>query len=374
MALVFNRVAQNHLRAGYYPTDEVTLSRILDALECEGTTARILDPCCGEGAALASVESHLAQVFGAEVTSLGVEFDPERAWAAKRLLSRCIHADVHDVVISPRSVGLLFLNPPYGFGVSDQVGRAGQGEHDKAERLERQFLHLCTPMLAYGGVMVFIVPHYAVDADMAAYIGRHFRDVRAFMAPEQQFKQCVIFGVHGRPRNPPKELLQDLQALREGEWLGSSVHELPEVWSGMHYSVPDLPADPEHRFHAVRLDARQLDAEVTRLANATLWPAFEMHFSQADRSARRPLRDMSHWHLALALAAGQVTGTVVSPAGRTLLIKGDTFKKKHREQVTEVDEDGKASSTLTLTDTFVPVIRAIDFTPGPNLGDIVTIR
>jgi hypothetical protein len=30
--------------------------------------------------------------------------------------------------------------------------------------------------------------------------------------------------------------------------------------------------------------------------------------------------------------------------------------------------------SATLTDKFVPAIKAIDFTPGPGYGDIVTIR
>jgi len=373
MALVFSRVAHNHVKAGYFPTDEVTLSRVLEALAAAGGAARILDPCCGEGAALASVQQHLVQ-FGADVTSLGVEFDAERAWHAKTLLTRCIHADVHDVVVSPRSVGLLFLNPPYGFGVSDQAGRIGVGEHDKAERLERQFLKLCTPTLAYGGVLVLIVPYYAVDVDLATYLARHFRNLRAYMAPERQFKQCVIFGVRDRPRHPAQSVLQMFEALCSGQWVEQPERELPECWPEEPYAIPELPTDPEHRFHAVRLDPKQLEEEVQRFRPATLWPSFGVHFNQSDREARRPLRDMRHWHLALALAAGQVTGVVESPTGRRLLIKGDTFKRKVRSVTQETNADGQISQTVTLTDTFEPVIRAIDFTPGPGLGSIVTIR
>ena len=83
---------------------------------------------------------------------------------------------------------------------------------------------------------------------------------------------------------------------------------------------------------------------------------------------------MSQWHLALALAAGQVTGAVTSPSGRTLLIKGDTFKRKQRSVQTEINDKGEASQTIVLTDVFEPVIRAIDFTPGEQLGNVVTIR
>ena len=138
MALIFSRLARNFIRNGYFPTDEETMGRLLGALAPAGGTARILDPCCGEGSALADVAQHL-QAAGASVESLGVELDRDRAWHAKTLLTRAIHSDLHDVVISPRSVGLLFLNPPYGHGVADKAnaegGEAGEREADAARRL-----------------------------------------------------------------------------------------------------------------------------------------------------------------------------------------------------------------------------------------------
>ena len=49
----------------------------------------------------------------------------------------------------------------------------------------------------------------------------------------------------------------------------------------------------------------------------------------APRSSRcvRPAQALSHWHLALALAAGAISGVVRSKTGRVLVVKGDT----HRE-------------------------------------------
>ena len=67
---------------------------------------------------------------------------------------------------------------------------------------------------------------------------------------------------------------------------------------------------------------------------------------------------MTKWHLALALAAGQVIGRIESTEGRVFLIKGDTFKKKERSVNTEVDEKGNVSETITMLDKFVPVINA----------------
>lgn len=50
MALMFPRLARNFARNGYFPTDEVTLERALQALAPAPTgRMRICDPCAGEG-------------------------------------------------------------------------------------------------------------------------------------------------------------------------------------------------------------------------------------------------------------------------------------------------------------------------------------
>jgi hypothetical protein len=366
MALIFARLARNFIKNGYFPTDERTLGRILGALEPAGPTARILDPCCGEGTALAEIRRHL-QEDGTRVDSLGVECDRERAWHAKTLLDRVIHSDIHDVVIGPRSVGLLFLNPPYGHGVAD---KAGTGDGGAVERLEKTFVRKTASNLAHGGVLVLIVPHHVVDRELATFIARHFRELRMYMAPEQRFKQCIVFGIKERPRHPAQAVLESFERLHDG---GLS-DELPEDWPHARYRVPAIAAHDDFRFHAVRLDGEQLADELHRFRRSTLWEGFESFFRQGRREHRRPLREMSQWHLALALAAGQVTGIVRSPAGRVLLIKGDTHKQKERTTVVETDDQGNVTEVVTLTDRFVPVINAIEFTPGPQLGRIVTIR
>ena len=170
MALIFQRLARNFISNGYFPTDEVTLGRILQALDIEGSDLRILDPCCGEGTALAEVKHHLVQ-SGAAVTAYGIEFDAERAWHAKEILDTTAHSDVNDVFVSQRSQGLLFLNPPYGDLVSD---KASTGDRLRSDRLEKVFYRKTVAWLQFGGVMVLIVPHYVLDKEFAGMIASHF--------------------------------------------------------------------------------------------------------------------------------------------------------------------------------------------------------
>jgi len=369
MALMFSRLAHSFIKNGYYPTDEVTLGRIVTALATEAGSVRICDPCCGEGSALADLRRHLGE-SGAVVQAFGIEFDTERAWHAKTLLDTVLHSDINDVSCSPRSMGLLFLNPPYGDVVADKGQLSDQA---KRERLEKLFFRRALGMLRYGGILTLIVPHYVLDIEFATMISRNFDRVRCFTAPEARFKQVVIFGI--RRRNAGRVdagVVQTLEAFGRGDHLGDV---LPEVWPESPYLVPDADfTETEFRFHAVRIDAPQLEAELGRFKGNTLWPGFGMQFGQVQQAHRRPLRAMRPWHLALALAAGQICGEVRSPDGRVLLIKGDTYKAKREHVDFTTHDDGSVTETHTLTDIFVPVIRGLEFTPGARLGSVVSIQ
>lgn len=213
-----------------------------------------------------------------------------------------------------------------------------------------------------------MLPYYILDSEFASLVARNFDRVRVFMAPEKKFKQCVIFGIKRRSDAPAAHVLNQLAEASEGKAI-----ELPEVWPEAPYEVPAMTDAEEYSFTALRIDAAQLKNELAKFAGSTLWPQFCHHFTTVRREHRRPLHDLSKWHLALALAAGQICGVVKSASGRTLLVKGNTFKEKEIAIDRQVDEGG-VQETRTLTDKFVPVIRGIDFTPGPGFGNVVTIR
>ncbi len=369
MALIFPRIARNFIKNGYFPTDEPTLKQIATAIDLHGhgDAVRIIDPCCGEGGALLHMQDHL-QECGAQVQSYGIDIDEERAWHAKTVLGTVAHADVHDVRIADRSFGLLFLNPPYGDLVSD--GAQTGDKSPERERHEKVFCRRTFNLLQVGGVLVLVVPFYTLDREMATFIARHFERVEVFMSGAQVFKQCVLFGVKRKPTHPDAATVQRL--LSFGQGIDQKV--LPEHWALEPYLIPAIkPADDFH-FTVIRLDAKQLAYELSAgLAKASLWPRFDQLMRRHSREPKRPLRAMSDWHLALALAAGQISGVVTSSTGRRLLIKGSTHKAKDSQVVHETHDDGTVAETRVMTDKFVTVIRAIDLTPGPGLGQVVTI-
>ena len=369
MALIFPRIANNFIRNGYFPTDQLTLDRIALVIDAPPEPLRITDPCCGEGAALAEMTRHLRSC-GASPVSFGIEIDEERAWHAKTVLDTVAHADVHEVRVTDRSFGLLFLNPPYGDLIADQ---AGTGDRKQARlRHEKVFCKRTFNLLQLGGVLVLIVPFYVLDQELAGFIARHFDRVRVYLAPEQQFKQCVIFGIKRKPATPAAAVVSMLLAFAQGAVDRST---LPEVWPHERYEVPAIRPADDFAFAVVRLDVRQIEEVLDKgMRRSTLWPRFELLMQPRLDDARPPLRAMTDWHLALALAAGQLSGIVTSADGRRLLVKGRTHKVKHASVTREVAADGEVTETRTLTDRFVTTIRGLDLTPGPGLGNIVTIQ
>jgi hypothetical protein len=369
MALMFPRLARNFVKNGYFPTDEPTLERVLSALAPATGSMCILDPCAGEGVAIAEAAHALGR---GQVQAFAVEYDAERSRHARSLVDRCIHGDLMDTIISRQSFGLLWLNPPYGDLSRDADGNIGyQGEG--RPRLEKLFYQRTLPLLQYGGVLVFIVPSYTVDAELVGWLTRHFADLRVYRAVETKFKQVVIFGRRTRQRDRTSDaahaareyLLQVGQGALEAD-------ELPDAWPLQPYVVPACATEPEH-FYRVTLDPAQFADEVQRLQGN--WPMLDMHLGAAQQSLRPPARALSHWHLALALAAGAIAGVVTSKTGRVLVVKGDTHKEKTlRTEYTERD-DGSIAETRILTDRFVPVIRAWDMTPSSSThGEVLTIR
>ena len=373
MSLLFPRLARNLAKAGFYPTDQATVEackRFMIPSEDEGTMP-ILDPCCGQGDALQALSEHLGKTTNR--VAYGVEFDAERAYQAKEKLDHCIHADINDCVIGSRQFSLLFLNPPYGGRVTDHCHV--DNDDQTHSRLEKVFYQRCYTSLAFGGVLVLILPDYSFDRQYRRWIERNFCHLTALRASDPTFKQVVLLGVRKRTSTAAlaadKQVLQTLKGLPQGE------SEIPgidsEAENEYRYRLPGL--EPVKKFHSVRIDSRQLSGVLGNTFNRGLWPTFNSTFNRAKRSGIQPLCRMSQWHMALALAAGQLNGLVEDKSGRKLLVKGDTYKSKKVSHETQMDHKGHSTLVQVSADTFVASIVGIDFTPGSaSYGNLIRIR
>lgn len=149
--------------------------------------ASFLDPCAGDGSAILSIMEELNYPQG---LLWSCEMEAQRANALRDHLKddwnssrQAIHGDAFRVSFEQgysEGVSLLFLNPPY--------------DTDKVHgRLEERFLDRFTHALADDGVLLFVVPFYALAAS-AETLGRFYTDLHCFRFPEEDFgfKQVVL--------------------------------------------------------------------------------------------------------------------------------------------------------------------------------------
>ena len=371
MTLMFQRIAHNYAKDGYYPTDSDTTQRILSALSpCPQGEMRIIDPCAGEGVALAECKH---QSGPDRTEAFAVEYHQERAYQAKKRVDRCIHGDFQETLITPRSFGLLWLNPPYGDLVTDKAQSGGENDSKGRKRLEKLFFQQSARLLQYGGILVLIVPHTTLDQEFRRWLAAGFDRLRVFLAPEQQFKQAVVMGIRKRTDTTSQTYRTALAALLEQFNQLDDKPVLPAIWDADPYRVPASESH-ELRFNYTRMEPVQLAEEIAHYP--CLWGQWALHLGQTSLVHRRPLMPLSDWHLALVLAAGQVSGVVHSNDGtRTYVVKGDTFKhKKESIQYEDVGDDG-IREVRTCLDVFVPVIKALDFSQdSPTFGQVLTIK
>ena len=183
---------------------------------------------------------------------------------------------------------------------------------------------------------------------------------------------AVVIGIRKRTDTTSQTYRTALAALEQFSRLDDKP-VLPTIWDADPYRVPASESH-ELRFNYTRMEPVQLAEEIAHYP--CLWGQWALHLGQTSLVHRRPLMPLSDWHLALVLAAGQVSGVVHSNDGtRTYVVKGDTFKhKKESIQYEDVGDDG-IREVRTCLDVFVPVIKALDFSQdSPTFGQVLTIK
>jgi hypothetical protein len=158
-------------RMGYYPTPLSQVALIASWLSVEpGKPVRLLDPCAGQGEALAALAQALARQ-GARVETWGVELSPGRAEQAATRLDRVLPTAWEQAHVAEGAASLCWLNAPYDF--------EGWGY---SRRQEWTFLKTSTPSLMSGGVLVYIVPEYVLRGNRSVlrHLAGWYQDVRVF--------------------------------------------------------------------------------------------------------------------------------------------------------------------------------------------------
>ena len=178
-------------KGGFYPTPERVVDLIAGLVDGPPAhlhsrahqTLRILDPCCGEGEAVARLAWRMEERGVGPIETYGVELHRDRAEVASGMLHHSLASDLFMTSIANGVFGLLYLNPPYDYD-------------EEERRVEHRFLTHCTRYLAEDGVLVFIVPRRRLHVS-ARYLASHYGRMRcwAFPTPErEEYDQVTLMG------------------------------------------------------------------------------------------------------------------------------------------------------------------------------------
>lgn len=338
-------------KGGFYPTPPLVTNIINSHLYfgraySGAGIVRMLDPCCGEGIALAEIKHNLAQRSPSiKFITYGIELQQERARTATEHLDHVLGADLFSTAIGNNNFGLLLLNPPY--------------DHDhEHKRLEHRFLTYSTRYLVENGILIYIIPRHRL-AVSAEYLAANYTGVRCYAFPEkerQAFNQVVLFGKKRIKPMPSPYKTREIETWAHQEFMQPIAYEQYANYS------PELTPHGEILFSTRRIDphAAAQEARISGLWKSTevtnaLWPPII--------NRRRPLMPLRKGHLAMLIAAGFLDNIAIESEGKRLLVKGLTTKEFIQVEQTENKDVHRERLTTTVV--------ALDLETG-EFSDIAT--
>jgi predicted RNA methylase len=160
-------------RCNYYPLPDREAELIRSCLTFPDRPFSALDPCAGEGRAMAVITDCSPAI------RYGIELDSYRAEAASKVLDHVIQGDALSAHARVESFGLTYCNPPF----DTEFGESGN------QRYEVLFLSHFARWLVPGGVLIYVVPAQQL-AGCAHVLASHFRDVQVFRL---ESPECILY-------------------------------------------------------------------------------------------------------------------------------------------------------------------------------------
>ena len=356
---------------GYYPTPErvteyvsnhitrhVFWRRAETEYEEARTEMRIMDPCCGDGTAVARFAERLEERVNRtikpkdplRVMTYGIEVEEERAKTARQSMNQVWHADIDDMRIMPSSYDYLWLNPPYDWD--------GSGD-ETTKRLESRFLHQTTWGLKPQGMLIYIVPQHVLRWD-ADFLARHYQTivVRRFPAPEfQDYGQVVVTAVK---RDAPRAGGDAMTATQLTSMAKPRAYIEP-LDGGEKLLISKQTTYGNQGWPARRMWFRPDDV-ATSLRNEGAWQTKEVRDllnAGHDRARMRPIERLQEGHAAMVAANSMMDNVIITdPANEKepIILRG-FFRKVSKET-------DRSQERVTRTDYFESNIRAMNAVTG----------
>lgn len=314
---------QGKAKMGYYPTPDRVVDIIRARVKLPDEPFAVIDPCCGEGLALARFAE------GSAAVTYGVEPDNTRSNEAESRLDNVLHCPIEATRISNKAFSVLYLNPPYDWEYED--------DGEKCVRKEVKFFNRSVRWLAPGGLLVFIIPESIWNSNLADTIKHKFQTLEAWRFPNpeyEDFGQIVILGIR-----------------KEWDCYSYGRFDLEDYSDDITYrmryivprSNPDVPL-----FMATAFSP---DYCARLVEKSVLWSRFrEANQSRSgDMTAKRPPLPLHSGHLTLTLASGVLDG-IVGEGPDAHVVKGKVKKVQLTDMKSTVSEDGTETTTTIIKD------------------------
>lgn len=314
-------------KMGYYPAPLPAVDLALARLVPPAGGPVVLDPCAGEGMALA----YLAQELDCKPAAVhAIELDAYRADQCRERLPGANvlgPASFFGCAVTPRRFGLVWLNPPF----DDALGGG---------RTEADFLKAALHMLPPKGVLGLVCPAHVVrHYSMEWALVRDFENITVleFPADHRRFDEVIVLATR---RKQPLEHYHNA-------WDESQAPE------GFVYQYHIPATDKPPRFEKVELTDDEL---LAALAGSPLTKEFLSE--PAPRPLASPPMSLGTGHIALLLSSGYLDGLVKPKRGKAHVVRGTARKTEYVSGYTETeDEDGGVNSTTTISEKIQLIVR-----------------
>jgi hypothetical protein len=324
-------------KGGYYPAPPAAIAAALDRLQLAPKTSladiTVLDPCAGEGLALAQIRDTLGIPEG---NAYGIELDMVRG---ERLRAAIYHNDKARVVsnvaapsgalgtdVANNSFSLAWVNPPY----DDELGGGS--------RVETSFLQWVTPKIRTGGVLMLVVPEPQTQryGAICQWLGPRFDQVNLMPFPggHRRFREVVVFG--RKRESYVEDYLDGVPPLRGFE-----------KW--------DLP---KGRHPWIFQKFVPTDIEVGAMFAAS--PLQKLRQPPAELPLASPPMPLKTGHIAMLLSSSLLDGRLAPEGEPPHVVRGMAEKRKYLASREESeDESGNVSIKTVYSEKIELTVRAV---------------
>ncbi|HEX5481855.1 MAG TPA: DUF6094 domain-containing protein [Terriglobia bacterium] len=281
------------VRMGWFPLPDAEARRIRQHLVYPASSFTALDPCAGEGKALAAITE------GAHGQRCGIELDANRAEQAETRLDQVIYGDCFDVDCRVESCSLLYENPPYQQTAEDE---------GKGQRLEGLFLERTFRWLKPGGVLILVIPLTQLPV-CGNILSTQFKDTEVcrLSEPESvQYQQIAVFGVRRTRRERDRLQDREINALRLDYGRKTrSFEALPALSDQAQHFYAVLEAEPiQLVYRGLPLD----EIEDCLPQSPAYRQTRRILFGPESHERGRPLTPLHQGHVSILACAGALDG------------------------------------------------------------------